>query len=97
MTSISFVEERPLDLKKTEEWLSQLLSEKGGDIYRSKGILCIKGQPKRVVFQGVQMAFEAQPDRFWGVDEPRRSQLVFIGKDLDRAAIQASIESCLAV
>jgi G3E family GTPase len=94
--SFYFAEDRPLDLKKTEEWLGKLLNEHGGDIYRSKGILYIKGQPKRVVFQGVQMMFDAQPERLWKKDEKKGNQLVFIGKDLDEAAIRAGFESCLA-
>ncbi len=94
--SFAITEERPLDLKKAEKWLSDLLASKGGDIYRSKGILHIKGQPKRVVFQGVQMMFDAQPERFWNTDEKRLNQLVFIGKELDEAAIRKGFQDCLA-
>jgi G3E family GTPase len=89
-------EDRPLDLKKVEAWLSELLKKLGADIYRSKGVLHIKGQPKRVVFQGVQMMFDAAPDRFWNPNEKRRSQLVFIGKELDEAKIRAEFEQCVA-
>ena len=96
VSSFYFCEERPLDLQKTEAWLSELLNTHGGDIYRSKGILHIQGQPKRVVFQGVQMTFDAQPDRFWNAGEKRQSQLVFIGKDLDEAMIKAGFAACLA-
>ena len=89
-------EERPLDLKKTEKWLSGLLGESGEQIYRSKGILHIKGVPKRVVFQGVQMMFDCSPERFWNPDEKRESQFVFIGKDLDEEKIRSEFESCVA-
>ena len=94
--SFAFAEDRPLDLKKAEAWLNQLLAEKGENIYRCKGILHIKGQPKRVVFQGVQMMFEAAPDRLWNVGEKRVNQLVFIGKELDEAAIRQGFLTCLA-
>jgi G3E family GTPase len=94
--SFYIIEERPLDLKKTEAWLSELLSRDGASIYRSKGILHIQGQPKRVLFQGVQMMFNAEPDRFWNSNEKRQSQMVFIGKELDEAKIRAGFESCLA-
>ena len=94
--SFSIVEERPLDLKKTEAWLSELLSTTGANIYRCKGILHIKGQPKRVIFQGVQMTFNAEPDRFWATNETRLSRMVFIGKELDEAKIRAGFEGCLA-
>ena len=89
-------EERPLDLPKLEAWLSVLLKSLGADIYRSKGVLYIKGQPKRVVFQGVQMMFDSAPDRFWNADEKRKSQLVFIGRELDEAKIKAGFQACVA-
>ncbi len=94
--SFSFCEERPLDLKKAEAWLGALRNAHGGDIYRSKGILHIQGEPKRVVFQGVQMMFDAQPERFWNPGEKRQSQLVFIGKELDETKIKAGFAACLA-
>jgi len=95
VSSFFISEERPLDLKKTEAWLSELLGEHGESIYRSKGILYIYGQAKRVVFQGVQMMFDAQPDRLWNVGEKKQNQLVFIGKDLDQAKIKEGFSACL--
>ena len=89
-------DERPLDLPKLEAWLSELLKSLGENIYRGKGVLHIKGQPKRVVFQGVQMMFDSTSDRFWNVGEKRVSQLVFIGKDLDEAKIRKGFEECVA-
>jgi G3E family GTPase len=85
-----------LDLKKLEVWIGELLKTLGTDIYRSKGVLYIQGQPKRLVFQGVQMLFDSAPDRFWNPGEKRRSQLVFIGRELDEAKIKAGFEQCLA-
>ncbi len=94
--SFAITDERALDLKKTEAWLSDILSAKGANIYRSKGILYIKGQPKRVVFQGVQMMFDATPERFWNPNEKRLNQVVFIGKDLDESGIRDGFEKCVA-
>lgn len=88
-------EERPLDLSKLEKWLGELLKSFGADIYRSKGVLHIKGHPKRVVFQGVQMMFDSAPDRFWNTNEKRKSQLVFIGRELDEAKIRKGFEECI--
>ena len=95
--SFSIVEDRPLDLKRTEAWISELVGSMGANIYRCKGILSIQGQPKRVVFQGVQMMFDATPERFWKPDEDRQSRMVFIGKELDESRIRAGFESCLAM
>ena len=63
-----------------------MLKTKGNDLYRMKGVLSIKGSDKRLVFQGVHMLFDAKFDRPWGKD-PRTNTLVFIGKSLDRAAL----------
>lgn len=89
-------EEHPLDLARLEKWLSEMLNRSGENIYRCKGVLHIKGIPKRVVVQGVQMMLDSAPDRFWSPDERRLSQFVFIGRELDEAAIRAGFQSCLA-
>merc|ERR1712227_1154539 len=47
------VEERALI-----EWIQWLLKERGPDIYRCKGIMAVKGKPKRYVFHGIHMIFE---------------------------------------
>lgn len=96
VSSFFISDDRPLDLKKVEAWLSEVIRDHGEQIYRSKGILHIKGQPKRVIFQGVQMMFDARPDRLWGVNERRVSQLVFIGKELDEPAIRRGFAGCIA-
>jgi len=96
VSSLYLSDDRPLDLKKVEAWLSEIIRDLGANIYRSKGILQIKGQAKRVVFQGVQMMFDAKPDRLWNVGERRLSQLVFIGKDLDEAKIRRGFAGCIA-
>ncbi len=96
VTSFYLSDDRPLDLKKIETWLTEIIRELGSNIYRSKGILQIQGQAKRVVFQGVQTMFDAKPDRLWNVGEKKVSQLVFIGKDLDEAKIRRGFAACVA-
>lgn len=96
VTSFYLSDDRPLDLKKIEAWLTEIIRELGSNIYRSKGILQIQGQAKRVVFQGVQTMFDAKPDRLWNVGEKKISQLVFIGKDLDEAKIRRGFAACVA-
>jgi len=96
VTSFYLSDDRPLDLKKVEAWLSELIRELGSNIYRSKGILQIQGQAKRVVFQGVQTMFDAKPDRLWSIGEKKISQLVFIGKDLNEAKIRRGFSACIA-
>ena len=95
VSSVGISQAGELDPKKLNTWISELLRTKGNDLYRSKGVLSVKGSDKRLVFQGVHMLYDAKFDRPWGA-EPRRNTLVFIGKDLDRAALTQGFEACLA-
>ena len=96
VTSVGIEETRELDPRKLNAWMSELLQTKGTDIFRMKGILNVKGSPNRFVFQGVHMLFEGKPDRPWSPEEARRSQLVFIGRNLNREEINAGFRRCLA-
>ena len=81
VTSVGLVVEGNLHVKKFNEWISTLLETKGQDIYRMKGILSIKGDPNRHVFQGVHMQLDAEPSKPWAAGEARVNKLVFIGKN----------------
>ncbi len=94
VTSVGINTPGDLDGKKLNTWISELLRTKGGDIYRMKGVLSVKGSAKRLVFQGVHMLFDAKFDRDWGSD-PRTNTLVFIGKNLDRPALTEAFKACL--
>lgn len=83
-----------LDGSRLNAWISDLLKTKGGDIYRMKGVLSVKGSNRRLVFQGVHMLFDAKFDREWGTD-PRTNTLVFIGKNLDRQGLTEAFKACL--
>jgi G3E family GTPase len=81
--------------RKVLAWLHGLLSERGQDLYRCKGVLALKGDPQRFVFQGVHATYDANPGEPWG-DAPRETVLVFIGRHLDRDALRAGLQACLA-
>jgi G3E family GTPase len=94
VTSVGITTPGDLDLEKLNKWLSQLLREQGPDIYRMKGVLSIADMPERFVFQGVHMLFNGRPDRPWG-NQPRHNSLIFIGRNLDRGALNESFRACL--
>jgi G3E family GTPase len=94
ITSFSFEFDKPFAVEELEAELQEL-SEKSS-IYRSKGILWIKGTPRRAIFHGVNNRFTVYWDQLWEKDEPRLSQLVFIGRDLDRLQIEATLRRCLS-
>jgi G3E family GTPase len=94
ITSVGICEPGDLDVDRLNEWLSDLLSQRGEDIFRMKGILNISGTDRRYIFQGVHMLFESMPSEPWGAD-PRLNRLVFIGRNLDREAIQKAFRACV--
>jgi G3E family GTPase len=87
---------RPLDANKVNRWLSDLLAAKGPDILRAKGILDVAGEDRRLVFQAVHMILEGDLQRPWTAADVRESRMVFIGRDLDEAALRAGFEACAA-
>jgi len=94
ITSFSFRFDRPFAIERLETGL-QDLSDKAR-IYRSKGFLWIEGTPRRAVFHGVNNRFTLYWDRLWEKEENRSSQLVFIGRDLDRSQIEETLERSVA-
>ncbi|PEY34603.1 cobalamin biosynthesis protein CobW [Bacillus cereus] len=93
----SFVlrEERPLDLQKLNEWMSAVVQELGEYLYRYKGILSIDEVDRRIVFQGVHTLFAASYDREWQEGEERVSEVVFIGKDINKEWFQEYFKECV--
>ncbi len=92
--SVSIEIEGDADPQKLNEWIGQLLRDRGVDIFRMKGFISVAGESRRFVFQGVHMLFDGQPDREWG-DDPRRNQLVFIGRNLNGESMREGFVSCL--
>ena len=95
VTSLSIVQREGVHMALVNKWIGELLSTKGNDIYRMKGVLSISGSKEKFVFQGVHMIFDGEFEGEWAEDETRESKLVFIGKDLDHKAIKAGFAACL--
>ena len=93
---ISLSLERPIDGQAFTRWLDKLLAEQGPDILRAKGIIDVAGEDRRLVFQAVHMILEGDLQREWGPNERRWSRAVFIGRNLDEAALKAGFEACAA-
>ena len=96
VTSVGITLVGDLDGDKLNAWLGHLLQTTGTDIFRMKGVLSIKGDDKRFVFQGVHMLFEGKPDRPWKPGETRSNKLIFIGRNLNREELTQGFQSCLA-
>lgn len=80
-----------------ENWIEGLLSARGDDIFRIKGILSIEGESQPTVFQSVQHSVYA-PTRLteWPGGKPH-SDLTFITQHFSRTAALASLRPFLQV
>ena len=93
---VSLRMDKPVDAQAVTKWLNDLLAEQGPDILRAKGILDVKGEDKRLVFQAVHMILEGDLQREWRTGEERYSRMVFIGRNLDEAKLRAGFEATAA-
>ncbi|HEX7887497.1 MAG TPA: GTP-binding protein [Phenylobacterium sp.] len=96
ISSISLTAQTPIDGAKVTAWLNNVLQTQGVDILRAKGILDVKGEDRRLVFQAVHMILEGDFQGPWKAADNRYSRLVFIGRNLDRDVLTAGFESCIA-
>jgi G3E family GTPase len=96
MQSISLKTDQPLDPDKFFPFIQNLTQAEGPNILRSKGILSLKDDPQRFVFQGVHMMLDGDHQREWRADEKRESRIVFIGRNLPEEKIRKGFESCVA-
>jgi G3E family GTPase len=96
ITSIVLREERPVDMNRFMSWISPLLQKEGDRYLRTKGVFNAKGFNERVVFQSVRMLTTMARFHAWRDDEPRRTEYVVIGRDLDREMLAAGLAHCVA-
>merc|ERR1711904_272827 len=82
--------------QKLNEWIGWLLREKGVDLFRSKGVLAIKGMKQKFVFQAIHMLFANSMEGEWEAGEQRRCKMIFIGKNLNREELTSGFMACLA-
>ena len=88
--------EKPLDVRKVDRYIGSLINLYGEQMLRYKGILNIKGEPRRVVFQGVHMMAGFDFASEWPAGATRESTVVFIGRKLPEALFRELFEDCYA-
>jgi len=96
VSSASIRFEGELNHQQLRMWLSELQQNTAKDLFRYKGVLAVKGMPEKFVFQGVHMLFNGSFDpRFrWSRKEVRECRLVFIGRNLDKKALEKGVMDC---
>jgi G3E family GTPase len=94
--SFVFKSDKAFNGDKLEQFLSGMIQVYGPDLLRYKGVLWMKGNPRRVVFQGVHMMMGGDLGKPWSKTDKKSSVLVFIGKKLPKDLFIAGLEQCLA-
>jgi len=92
--SFSLQSGRALDPGRFQTWLAEVIRLQGTRLYRMKGFLNFENSTQRIVIQAVHMVVDTSTLGSWGA-RPPRTQLVFIGRDLDQATLESGFEACL--
>jgi G3E family GTPase len=84
----------PLPWDGLATWLEVLTMTRGESVLRIKGILNLEGEDRPVAIHGVQHLFHppVKLER-WPEGDDRRSRLVFILRDLDRATVEKGLRA----
>ena len=85
IVSIPLTLDKSFEPKALVQQLTQMVSEQ--EIYRVKGFVSVPGKAMRLVLNGVGKRFDYFYDRPWRADEARRTKLIVIGHELDKAEV----------
>eukprot|EP00448_Togula_jolla_P030255 CAMPEP_0170644930 /NCGR_PEP_ID=MMETSP0224-20130122/42771_1 /TAXON_ID=285029 /ORGANISM="Togula jolla, Strain CCCM 725" /LENGTH=523 /DNA_ID=CAMNT_0010976037 /DNA_START=71 /DNA_END=1642 /DNA_ORIENTATION=+ len=95
VTSVAITSDKEVVKERLDNFIGWLMQAKGPDLFRSKGVLAVKGSPNKFVFQAVHMQFGGRPQAPWQEGEQRCCKMVFIGKNLNRTELISRFEECL--
>lgn len=85
ITTVCLRADEPVDLEKFKRWVDSLLWERDKvteDIYRMKGVLAIRGSPKKHMLQAVYELYEIVAGPEWSPGEKPESCVVLIGRNM---------------
>jgi G3E family GTPase len=88
--------DRPLDWDRFADWIGRLTAEHGEHLLRIKGILEIAGHDEPIAIHGVQHLFHPPASLPAWPEGARRSQLVFILRDLAESVIRQGFAEMVA-
>lgn len=89
----SFRSDRPVEPRRFQEFMQEIPV----GIYRGKGILHLADRDHRFIFHQVGDRSMVTPDRLWRSDEPRSTELVFVGHDMDPTKLKEALQACLVI
>ncbi|MEA3120997.1 MAG: hypothetical protein QOH33_538 [Paraburkholderia sp.] len=97
ISSCAFVVPGELDPMRFNRWVNQLVEAQGQTLLRTKGVLSVRGEARRLYFHSVHMLTESSFGKPWRSDETRESKFVAIGRDLDAASLRAGLAECVVM
>ena len=91
--SFCMIYDEPVDWAAFAAWIQTLITHRGENLLRIKGIMNIAGEDAPIAIHGIQHMFHP-PVRLpaWPTDD-RRSRVVFITHKIDRHEIEASLDA----
>ena len=93
---VAILEPTTLEPTALNQWLNTLVQDIGKDLLRMKGVISLQDEPRRFVCHGVHMMLDGRPGKAWRPEEARTSRMVFIGHNLDEAALREGFDACRA-
>jgi G3E family GTPase len=94
--SFVFRSDKAFNPAKLEDFLGSIVQVYGPKMLRYKGVLHMKGTPRKVIFQGVHQLMGSDLGPPWAAGEKKTSKMVFIGIDLPKDIFLQGLEQCLA-
>ncbi len=86
--------DQPLHWPGLAMWLEMLVASKGDHLLRVKGILNVRGEDRPVAIHVVRHLIHPPAKlNAWPTDDPQTSRLVFITRDLPRAAVEDGLHA----
>lgn len=85
----------PMDQIKLGMWLDAFLKFNQESIYRIKGILYLASIDKRIILQSVHTQIQTTVGKSWDKGELKESNIVIIGKKLNKKVIEQNLDELL--
>ncbi|MEO0685069.1 MAG: GTP-binding protein [Cyanobacteria bacterium J06649_11] len=96
INSHTFNFEHPLDFQLLHQQLLVYLTFQATGLYRIKGLICFADKEEQYLLQSVGKRMDFKVQRNWKPGEPKRSTIVFIGKNLQRGGLEKMLNRCIA-
>jgi len=95
IVTFTLTHEAPVAWADLRAWLESLASLKGPDLLRMKGLVNVRGRAGPVALNGVQHVFHPPLELKAWPDADRRTRIVFITRNIPRAAVARSFAAAL--